>query len=306
MLNKMNLFGRMVIAGLFGLVLMGAGGAATVKAQTPSEPSVKFDRIWVDFDITENGVKGMRIHNKFTVYGMKNVPSYVAVYFEDSTGTRLRDKNKKIYSTSGEVAVYRELSIGYDPGVYNDVSVFMPYEELDITSPGKYSLKMDVDLIYKAGGLVQHMTFYEFDFTQPAASIPPVSSKEATVNKIWIEYDVTQNGRRGLLVHADFKVYGLKGVSSYVAMYVQRENGDSLRSDSENYSSVKGELAIFKSLKPGYEPTIYEDAQLFLPYDEIPLGNGEFNLKLDIDLIYENGDLFKHLDFKPFVFTRKR
>ena len=156
--------------------------------------------------------------------------------------------------------------------------------------------------------MVQHLAFENFTFTQPETVVPTPTptTLEATVNKIWIEYDVTENGRRGMRVHADFKVYGLKGIDSYIAIYIQRENGDSLKSDNTEYSSVNGELALFKSLKPGYEPTLYEDAQLFLPYDEIPLGNGEFNLKLDIDLIYKNGDLFKHLDFKPFVLTRKR
>lgn len=304
----MNLFGRIMVFGLFGLLWTIAGGTTTAQAQPASSnaPSVKFDRVWVDYDVMEGGVKGMRIHTKFTVYGMKNVPSYVAVYFEDSSGDRLRDNNKKVYSTSGEVAVYKELTIGYDPGVFNDVMVFMPYDELDL-SGGKYSLKMDIDLIYKAGGLIQHMTFYEFEFTQPeTVSAPTTGGKEASVKKIWIEYDVTQSGRRGMLVHADFTVYGLKGIDSYVAIYIEKENGDKLLSDSEDFSSVNGELAIFKGLTPGFEPTLYEDAQLFLPYDEIPLGSGEFNLKLDIDLIYKNGDLFKHLDFKPFVFTRKR
>lgn len=305
MLNKMNLFGRSLLAGLFALFLMVAGGAA-VKAQpaSSSSPSAKFDSTWVDYDVTESGQKGMRIHNKFTVYGMKNLPSYLAIYFETSDGTRLRDKNKKIYSTTGEVAIYKELSVGYDPGVFNDVSVFMPYDELDLPG-GKYNLRMDIDLIYKAGGLIQHMNFHAFEFTQPDATTP-TSSQEAQVNKVWIDYDITQNGRRGMMIHVDFKVYGLKGVDSYLAIYVSDEKGNRFKNSNSDFSSVDGELALFKSLKPGYEPTVYEDSKLFLPYDEIPVGNGEHNLKLDIDLIYQNGDLFKHLDFKPFVFTRKR
>jgi hypothetical protein len=308
MLKKLELFGRMTVFGLFGLLFVGAGGA-TIMAQPASAsstaPSAKFDRVWVDYDVKENGVNGMRIHAKFTVYGMKNVPSYIAIYFEDINGVRLRDKNKKIYSSANEVAIYKALDIGYDPGVFDDVSVFMPYEELELAA-GKYALRMDIDLIYKAGGLIQHLTFENFSFTQPEAVTSPTTTNEATVNKIWIEYDVTENGRKGMRVHADFKVYGLKGIDSYIAIYIQRENGDALKSNSTGYSSVDGTLALFKVLKPGFEPTLYEDAQLFLPYDEIPVGNGEFNLKLDIDLIYKNGDLFKHLDFKPFVFRRQR
>lgn len=296
----MNLFVQTAIFGLIALLLTSAAVQAQPARNTA--PSAKHDRTWIDYDVTEGGVRGMRIHNKFTVYGMKNVPSYLAIYFEYDNGTRLRDKNKKFYSTSGEVAVYKELSIGFDPGVFDDVSVFMPYEEFDLPG-GKYSLNMSIDVIYKAGGLVQHLVDYPFDYTKP---VNTTTNYEASVKKIWIEYDVTENGQKGMRVHADFTVYGLKGIESYVAIYIQHENGDDIYSDSQDYSSVDGKLAIFKGLKPGFEPTVYNDAKLFLPYSEIPLGNGKFDLRLDIDLIYKNGDLFKHLDFKPFVFTRGR
>lgn len=298
MLNKMNLAAQAAFAGFFALLLIGSGALAA-NAQTAAKPSAKFDRVWVDYDVTEGGVNGMRIHTKFTVYGMKNTASYLAVYFETGDGVRLRDKNKRMANPAGEVTVMKELDIGYDPGVFNDVAVFMPYGEMDLES-GEYDLKMDIDLIYKNGTLVQHLAFEDFSFKQPE------EVKEATVNKIKIDFDVMRDGKKGMLVHADFNVYGLKGINSYIVVYVQRKNGDALKSDSEDFGDVKGDLAIFRELKPGFEPTLYEDMQLFLPYEEIPLGKGVFDLKLDIDLMYKNGTLFKHLDFYPFVFRNAR
>lgn len=307
MLNKMNLLGRLLIAGLFGLLMMSAAVKAQPSSSYSSAPSAKHERTWVEYDVTENDVKGMRIHNKFTVYGMKNLPSYLAIYFEDGNGKRLPDSNKKFYSTNGEVAIYKELSIGYDPGVFNDVAVFMPYSEFDITAGGKYTLTMDIKLIYKAGGLIQQMTTYPFEYTKPnPVTAPTTSNSETQITKVWMDYDVTENGRRGMMIHVAFKVYGLKDVASYLAIYVADEKGDRFKSSNNEFSSVDGELALFKTLKPGYELSVYDDSKLFLPYDEIPVGNGEHNLKLDIDVIRQNGDLVKHLDFKPFVFTRKR
>lgn len=52
-------------------------------------------------------------------------------------------------------------------------------------------------------------------------------------------------------------------------------------------------------MKPGYPTTVYEDADMFLPYDEINLPKGVYNLKLDIDVTYEDGELIQHLTFKP-------
>jgi hypothetical protein len=309
--KNLSWLNRFVVSGLLGLLVL-VSLNATVKAQPRTAASAKLDRIWVDYDITEGGRKGMRIHTKFTVYGMKNVASYMAIYFETSDGKRLRDNNKSFYSTSGEVAVYKELQIGYDPGVYNDLAIFMPYEELDL-EPGEYDLRMDVDLIYKSGGLIQHVTYEKFVYTQPDADVDEAplpttdttpSTGKATVEKVWVDYDVTEGGRKGMRIHVNFTVRGLKGVESYLAIYFERANGDKLMNTNTAYASKNGQLAVFKSLKPGYEPTVYEDAQLFLPYEEIKIGKGVFDMKMDIDLIYKNGDLFQHLDFHDFVFKR--
>lgn len=296
--GKSNRVTRLLAAGLLALLAI-MSHTATVNAQAKAtEPSAKFERIWIDYDVTEGGVMGMRIHTKFTVYDMKNVPSYLAIYFETRDGKRLPDKNKRFYSTDGEVALYKELQIDYNPGVYSDLAIFMPYAELDL-APGDYELRMDVDLIYKAGGLIQHLTFENFDYTKPAAE-----KGKATVEKVWVDYDITQNGKRGMLIHVNFTVRGLKGVDSYLAIYFEHKNGEKLTGTNTAYSSKDGQLAVYKSLKPGFEPTVYEDAQLFLPYEEIDLGRGSFDLKMDLDLIYKNGDLFQHLDFHEFVFRR--
>ncbi|MDQ3802081.1 MAG: hypothetical protein M3384_21860 [Acidobacteriota bacterium] len=308
----------LTVLGLLGLLIVVSQNAAVnAQPRSATKPSGKLDRIWVDYDVTEGGRKGMRIHSKFTVYGMKNVPSYLAIYFETSDGKRLRDNNKSFYSTSGEVAVYKELSIGYDPGVYNDLAIFMPYDELDL-SPGEYDLRMAVQLIYKAGGLIEHLGYENFVFTQPAtpggvieAPLPPSdntpTNQKASVEKVWVEYDVTENGKRGMRIHVNFTVRGLKGVESYLAIYFERKNGEKLMGVNPVYSDIKnGQLAVFKGLKPGYEPTVYEDAQLFLPYEEIKIGKGVHDMRMVIDLIYKNGDHFAHIGSEEFVFRRQQ
>jgi hypothetical protein len=106
----------------------------------------------------------MRIHAKFTVNNIKGVDSYLALYFETRDGKRLQDKNKKVYSSDGTVAAYKLLKPGYDITKYEDIDIFMPYDELDL-GPGKYKLRIDADVIYKEGGMVGHLTFYDFDYT---------------------------------------------------------------------------------------------------------------------------------------------
>ena len=118
-------------------------------------PNAVFDKIWIDYDITENDTKGLKIHLKFTANGMKEMDAFVAVYFEynDEMGGFVKDKNKRMYSTAGDVALYMAIKPAYDPAVYSDLQLFMPYNELDL-EPGEYDLTMDIKVIYKANKAV--------------------------------------------------------------------------------------------------------------------------------------------------------
>ncbi|HNQ15146.1 MAG TPA: hypothetical protein PKM58_06250 [Pyrinomonadaceae bacterium] len=294
--KALRAFLSVVFAGMFAI-----SAANTAFAQTAGEPGqvrkpgAEFKDVWVDYDVTESGQKGMRIHVKFTALAMKGLDSYLAIYFETAAGDRLRDKNGKFNSTSGEVAVYRELKPAYDPAEYADYSIFMPYDELDL-SAGDWKLRMDIDLIYKAGGLIQHLTYKEFQYTS--------AEKQESPNKIWIEYNQTRNGRRGMLVHVNFEVTGLKGVDAKMIVRIKDSGDEFLASSSAGFSNADGDFEVSYDIKPGYDPAVYEDVTVFIPYDEIRIGKGNWSLKLDVDIAYESGELIKHIDYKEFEFSR--
>lgn len=128
-----------------------------------SVAAARFDRIWVDYDVTENKRLGMRIHVKFSVDNMKDVDSYLAVHFAKKDGAKLRTTNKKFADRNGQIAVYRALKPGFDDTDYDDLTVFMPYDEFQL-GRGKYRLELDADVIRPSGELVDHLTFYDFEY----------------------------------------------------------------------------------------------------------------------------------------------
>ncbi len=123
----------------------------------------KFDKVWVDYNVTEDGERGMRIHVKFEVSGMEGVDSYLMVYFQKSDGTSLTTGSSVYGSMDGKVAAKKALKPGYDVTVYKDLEVFMPYSELNLTK-GKYNLKMDIDLADDDEKLIQHLGYHEFEY----------------------------------------------------------------------------------------------------------------------------------------------
>ncbi|HEY0460736.1 MAG TPA: hypothetical protein VGC97_16480 [Pyrinomonadaceae bacterium] len=275
----------------------------TPRITTGSKPSASFKDIWIDYGVTEGGQDGMRVHVKFTAYGMKNLDAYLAIYFMDEDGNYLKDNNDKFNSSAGDVAVYKDLKPGYDPANYDDYTVFMPYSELDLPN-GNWNLTMDVKLIYKAGGLIQQLTTKVFNYKKGKTVTRNPASVSFTVTRVWIDYNVTDGGRRGMRVHVNFEVTGLKDTDAMVLARVQKEDGDYLKSSTGGFSNDNGELRIKYDIKPGYDTAVYKDATMFLPYSELSISRGKWNLKLDIDLNYEDEELIKHMQFYEFEFER--
>ncbi|CAN5209981.1 hypothetical protein BH10ACI1_BH10ACI1_14200 [soil metagenome] len=265
------------------------------------EPSATFQRMWIDYDITVGGVKGMRIHTDFKVYGMKGVDGYLALYFQERDGTSLQDNNGKFNSATGTVAVYRDISPGFQTAVYEDFDVFMPYSELDLPG-GNYDLRIDADVIYKQGGLVSHLTFYNFVYNKAK----PVTNPTATFGKIWADYNVTEGGRRGMRIHLKCNVFDMVGEDGYFAFYFQYKDGTQLKTSNRAYRSNErpGNLALYFDIKPGYQNTVYEDVQVFMPYEEFSVGRGNNDLQIDVDLIKKDTTLIQHLSFFDFWYER--
>ncbi|MGC2235786.1 MAG: hypothetical protein WA584_06470 [Pyrinomonadaceae bacterium] len=320
--QNVKMAGRNFLPVLLGLVLLTTAVAAnttlpTKKARGESSsvlpttlvPSASFKRMWIDYDVTQGGVKGMRIHTHFEVYNMKGIEGYLALYFQYRDGTSLKDNNNEFDSSEGTVAAYEAITPAYNPTtVYEDLDIFMPYSELDLED-GDYKLKIRANVIYKQGGSISLLTNYDFVYNQ--GDTKSNSTPSAEFDKVWVDYGVMQSGQRGMLVHVKFTVVDMKGVNGRLAVFFQKEDGDTLITSNRLYRSTDakrvGELVVYYDIAPGYPRTVYEDATVFLPYSQLNLvlPRGNHSLRMDIDVVYKNGDLLQHMAMEDFWFDRK-
>ena len=268
-------------------------------------PYATFDKLWIDYDVYENDVKGMKIHVKFTVYEMLNTDGYLAIYFkyDDEVGGYLKDKNDKYSSTSDEVAVYKSIKPLYNPAIYDDLVVFMPYNELEL-DPGEYDLAMDVKLIYKAGGVITKLTTHYFEYSKPGATTTtggaPATKITATFKEMRVDFDVYENNQKGMRIHTKFSIENMKGTDGYLALYFEMKDGERLKSSTTGYKSTTGQLAVYALITPAYDKTDYNDLTAFIPYSvfDVPLGKND--LKIDADIIYKAGGMIQHLKYYEF------
>jgi hypothetical protein len=139
--------------------------------------------------------------------------------------------------------------------------------------------------------------------SSPAQTPVSGSDAKAEPGRVWVDYNVTQGGKKGMRIHVKFTVRKMKGVDSYLAVYFEKDNGEKLYTSNKAYRSKDGQVAVYKALKPAYDDTVYDDEAVFIPYDEFNLDSGDYNLKADVDVIYENGDMVGHMDFHEFEYT---
>lgn len=126
----------------------------------------------------------------------------------------------------------------------------------------------------------------------------------ATVARIWVDFNVKEGGRNGMRVHTEFTVYNLKGEDLYLALYFMQSDGTPLRTSNNSYSTSDGQVAVFSTLKPGFDETYYQDVKLFIPYDEFRLAKGKYDLKIDASVIYKGGGRVDHLDYYNFEYEK--
>lgn len=124
-------------------------------------------------------------------------------------------------------------------------------------------------------------------------------------SKVWVDYNKTQDDEFGMIVHLKFQVSNMKDVDSFAVVYFQKPDGTFLNGGTGNYAAKDGRVAAMKGLRPGFEPTVYEDLEIFVPYDSLNLEVGKYNLKMDIDLIDQDENFIQHLTFKDFQYEQK-
>lgn len=108
---------------------------------------------------------------------------------------------------------------------------------------------------------------------------PLTGKPSATILKVWEDFNVDQANQKGLLIHVDFSYQSLPAQGGAIAAYFYLENDMPLRDLNGKYCSQSGHVCVERSFKPPILQSRYTDFQLFMPYDELHTGPGNYSLK---------------------------
>ncbi|MFN8513510.1 MAG: protein kinase [Chloroflexia bacterium] len=133
----------------------------------------------------------------------------------------------------------------------------------------------------------------------------PVAGHTANIESITVDHNVYQSGLKGMLIHVKFTTQGTKGVKSRAIAYFYYADGKVLKDTDGSYTTTEGQVAVGKDYTPGYDNTRYDDYQLFLPYDQLHLAVGQYNLKFYVALYdYDLDDFVAESDYVTFKITK--
>lgn len=143
---------------------------------------------------------------------------------------------------------------------------------------------------------------YQQNFTLYSAS---ASRFSGNVENVWVDYDQWQNGKKGMLIHVKFTVDGMRGREGKCVAYFKYEGGDFLKDYNNDYGTTGGQVCCPDSFTPNYDSTRFSDFRLFMPYDELHMAKGKYDLAFHI-LIYDQDtqeDIVRSSD-QNFTFTQ--
>jgi hypothetical protein len=285
-------------------------------------PDATIQGLWVDHGVVKDGRDGMVMHFAITVYEMKDKEAILCVDFrfnDDDPFPYIYHKGKldKFHPDTGYLSIETLLKPRFDESIYDDLEVFMPYDEFDL-KPGTYDLMAEVHIMSPDHKGIRFLDTYEFEFTSYDASrsannkngltrINPVtnSGPRANIDSSWIEHNISVDGKSGMNLHYRFTTYDMKDSTAYImVLFMYAGRTGLLQDKNKSYVSSKGNVAAFAKIVPGYPEAWFKDMVVFMPYDEFDLDKGVHDLIIDTRLIHTDGRLISSFGYQSVRYTK--
>ena len=118
-----------------------------VEAEILFAQSAYIEKVWVDHNVFDNNLKGMRIHIKFGTYGLRNQEIQVAASFYDEYKVnRIKCYTYGYKSSTNDMMAYKFTSPTYESSIYNDFQLFMPYNVFS-EAGGTYNFYVSIMIV---------------------------------------------------------------------------------------------------------------------------------------------------------------
>ena len=135
--------------------------------ESPAVEDVMFEKVWLEYNVKVDGLKGMRIHAKLTVKNNSNVECRLIAKFYKRDGKPLMSDSAGLYGNSHQVFTFVDITPHLDITEFPDTSLFFPHRDFNITEPGVHPLKIVLFLTrYPQGNQLGQSAAVNFKYTK--------------------------------------------------------------------------------------------------------------------------------------------
>ncbi|MES2776961.1 MAG: M12 family metallopeptidase [Bacteroidota bacterium] len=238
------------------------------------------ENIVVTHNMLQGGKKGMTIKGSFTVRNASGRKCLMSAYFYQADGTPLRDGNGGFKTTGGNVAGSASFIPGYADAKFNNLELFMPYDELELNG-GEHKLKFSVSIWDDAGHEIARGGTYYFNY-----------QSGAVCENMEVLYRFDEINQR-LEIMPKFTIKYAQNKNMKAVVYFYFEDGTPLKDYTGRHSASDGSLAYWNFFTPGLEVAnynygYYSNLYIHVPYSELHLKKGFQKLKYYVSLQDEN------------------
>ena len=154
-----------------------------------------------------------------------------------------------------------------------------------LTTDG-YSVPWNTNLSSADIALIKEMYPKSGTPTAPTGGGTGTSSTQAyaKVNNVEIEHNAYQNNVKGLKIITSFSVNNMLGKKGRVVAYFYTEDGTTLKDKNQRYNTTAGGVSSGADFTPRYEGADFNKFEIFIPYDELELPDGEHRLKFALSV----------------------
>ncbi len=127
----------------------------------------------------------------------------------------------------------------------------------------------------------------------------------ATIDRIWLEHNVSQDGQTGLRIHLKFTVWDMQGQQGEAVAYFESPKGVGVKDLNRRYYTTDGNVCTSERFTPSYPGSEYSDFTLFIPNEELHLLPGSHTYYCQVFLFDAQGNHIAYSDYAS-TFTLRR
>lgn len=133
------------------------------------------------------------------------------------------------------------------------------------------------------------------------------TSSYATIEKVWADHNVYENGQKGMRIHVKFDAYNVLNHSIKVCIYFYYSGGNKALNGihGSGYCTTDGHVTVQSSSTATYTNSTWSDFTLFMPYQKLNMQSGCKDLSLEghVGILDKTTEKWLTSEYKIFYFT---